>query len=111
MHVARPVLTRPVLIRAAFYSRTKTMASIVRAPYPVVAPHTETRIFTSTGAAGPMSQDPKYPGTATERMEAARAAARALPKSILNGDWKQEARLAILGACEWTTTRPAQYAT
>lgn len=112
MLVTCPVLTRPFLIRAAHYSRAKTMASVVRAP-PTVARKNRLRIFPclalarlNRGVAGPMLQDPTYPGTATERMRAARAAARALPKSVLNGDWKQEARVAILGACEWTDHVP-----
>ena len=112
MHVAlRPILTRPVLTRAAFFRRAKTMASVVRPPYrpspqPLASAPAGLASPGSIGVAGPVLQDPAYPGTATERMQAARAAARALPKSALDGDWKQEARVAILGACEWTARCP-----
>jgi hypothetical protein len=67
-------------------------------------------LSSTTGGGTPMMIDPEYPGTAVERMLAARSRVTSLTKDDLNGDW-DEVRRKILwagGLKDLTSSRPGQ---
>lgn len=67
-------------------------------------------LSSTTGGGTPMMIDPEYPGTAVERMLAARSRVTSLTKDELNGDW-DEVRRKILwagGLKDLTSSRPGQ---